>query len=264
MRADGATVAKVRAYLRKHGIVRSYHGTMSLLASRVVLGEINFGELVNATAHPPIVDVATWQAVQRVKVTRGRKAKSERLLARLGVLRCASCGGRMVVGTQTQNGRGYPFYRCGHVREDCDQRVTISAELVEGVVVDAVRAALADVEGRASAEQHIREAEIAAQSAQDALDATLRAFEGFDEPAARERLIELRQARDDARDRLDQLGGTQTAITVNAAEDRDRLTLEEQRALIRATIKSAVVGPGRGAERTRSPLYSGNPRHAVR
>ena len=45
----------------------------------------------------------------------------------------------MVVGTQTSRGRTYPFYRCGHVREDCAERVTISAELVEQLVVHVVK-----------------------------------------------------------------------------------------------------------------------------
>ena len=106
MRADGATIAKVRAHLRENGIVLSYHGTMALLASRVMLGEIHFGRYApNLSAHPAIVDRDTWQRVQRMSVPRGRKAKSDRLLARLGVLRCATCDGRMVVGTQTQRGR---------------------------------------------------------------------------------------------------------------------------------------------------------------
>ena len=51
-----------------------------------------------ATRTRPIVDPSTWRRVQRI-VPRGRRPKSDRLLARLGVLRCATCGGRMVIGT---------------------------------------------------------------------------------------------------------------------------------------------------------------------
>jgi hypothetical protein len=40
-------------------------------------------------AHEPIVDGELFGRVQRVKIPRGRKAKSDRLLARLGVLRQA-------------------------------------------------------------------------------------------------------------------------------------------------------------------------------
>jgi site-specific DNA recombinase len=74
-----------------------------MLASRVYLGEIHFGTLVNLRAHPAIVDADLWRRVQRAKVSRGRRAKSDRLLARLGVLRCGTCGARMVVGTSNDS-----------------------------------------------------------------------------------------------------------------------------------------------------------------
>lgn len=257
MRADGATVAAVRDFLAANGIRRSYHGVGTMLASRVYLGEIHFGALVNLSAHPAIVGTATWQRVQRVRVSRGRRAQSERLLARLGVLQCGSCGSRMVVGMQRQNGRAYPFYRCGHVREDCQQRVTISAELVEGLVVDRVRDVLAEVEGRASVEDNARQAEIALEEAQRDLDAAFRTFAGFqDETAARDRLAELRAVRDQAQERVDHLGSHRAVVSVNAARDWDRLTLDARRALIRATVERVLVAPGRGADRITVELVS--------
>lgn len=255
MRADGATVAAVRAFLAARGVERSYHGVGSMLASRVMLGEIHFGALLNLHAHEPIVGVDLWRDVQRVKVPRGRRAKSDRLLARLTVLRCAGCGGRMVVGTQTSKGRTYPFYRCGKVREDCARRVTISAELAESIVRDAVRDALADAEGRASVESNAQDAARALDRTQADLDAAFRAFAGFeDEAAARDRLSELRAARDAAHEQLERLGGTR-AVTVNAAVDWDRLTLAERRDLIRATVERVTVGSGRGAGRVTVKLH---------
>jgi site-specific DNA recombinase len=249
LRADGATVADVRAFLAAHGIEHSYHGVSHLLTSRVMLGQIHFGALVNLQAHEPIVNVDVWTAVQRVRLPRGRRAKSERLLARLDVLRCASCDGRMVVGMQKQNGRSYPFYRCPSVREDCDRRVTISAELVEGLVVDAVKAALADVEGRASVEHNVRDAERAVARAQAELDALIDLLDPL-EPAARQRLATAVENRDQARERVDRLGGGhRAAVTINAAADWERLSLDARRALIRATVERIVIAPGRGAER---------------
>lgn len=247
MRAAGATVKAVRAHLADHGINRSAHGTQALLASRVMLGEIHFGDLVNPTAHQAIVDATVWRAVQRVKVTRGRQPKSDRLLARLGVLRCASCDARMVVGTA--NHSGYHLYRCPP-NGDCERRVTISATLVETIVTDAVRAAIADAEGRASITANAQQAGHTLELAQADLDAAFRAFAGFeDEAAARDRLAELRQARDAAQERVDRLSGTSASITINAAIDWDRLTLSERRDLVRATVERVTVVPGRGAER---------------
>lgn len=250
IRAAGAAIWEVRAHLADHGVVRSAHGVQSLLSSRVVLGEIHFGNLVNLTAHEAIVPLSTWQAVQRVRAPRGPRATSDRLLARLGVLRCASCDSRMVVGTQTQNGRVYPFYRCASPREDCSRRVTIGAEMVEQAVADTVRDVLSDAEGRASAERSVDRAIEEREQAQAALDAAFRAFAGFeDEDAARDRLGELRANRDAAQERLDRLGGTTAAITISPTSDWSRLTLAERRALVRATVSRVSVSPGRGIER---------------
>jgi DNA invertase Pin-like site-specific DNA recombinase len=251
LRAEGATIAEVRAMLSERGITLSPHGTQHLLRSPLVLGRIVFGDLVNDHAHTAIVDRDVWAAVQRVKVPRGRRAKSERLLARLGVLRCANCGSRMVVGTQRANGRAYPFYRCGSVREDCAHRVTMSAEMVERLVVDVVRDVLADDEGRASAAAEARDAAEALDAAQAALDAAVRAFgaaELENEASTVERLAQLRDARDGAQARADRLGGTEADLTVSV-EDWDRLTIEERRSLIRAVVDRVDVRPGRGPNR---------------
>jgi DNA invertase Pin-like site-specific DNA recombinase len=251
LRAEGARIADVRSYLAAKGIKLSYHGTTTLLGSRVLLGEIHFGSYrPNLAAHDAIVDRELWNRVQRMKVSRGRPTKSDRLLARLGVLRCASCGSRMIASNQTQNGRDYPFYRCGRVREDCSARPAISAELVEGIVVEAVKNTLADAEGRASVEQNAREADAAFDRAQTELDAAIRTLAVVgDEPAAVERLTELVDARDRAQERKNHLGSPGQVVTINAAADWNRLSLDARRALIRATVERVTVAPGRGVER---------------
>lgn len=248
LRADeGATIAQAREYLRAHGIKRSYHGTQALLTSRMLLGELRFGpDLVNEQAFPALIDPKTWQRLQRISLPRGRRAKSDRLLARLGVLRCGTCGARMVVGTS--QGR-YSLYRCPPIG-DCPQRVTISAEVAENTVVTAVQELLAGIEGRASVESGVGEAAEELSRRQDTLDKAIRTLGGLeDEQAARERLQELRAARDQARDRHDELlAASAPAITVSAG-DWDLLTLDERRALIRAVVERAVVRPGRGPDR---------------
>jgi DNA invertase Pin-like site-specific DNA recombinase len=255
LRGDGKTIKEVRAHLKANGIERAHHGVQAMLKSRVYLGEIHFGKLVNLNAHEPIVDPDVWRRAQRTKL-RGPREKSNQLLARQGVLRCGTCGARMSVGTQHQNGRTYPFYKCNPT-SDCPNRMAIGAKIAEAVIVDRVRAALANVEGRASAEANVREAELAAEQAQQAFDAAIRAFDGFDEPSARERLLELRQTRDDANALVEQLGGgAPAALTINAATDWDLLNLDEKRGLIRSTVESATVAAGRGAERLTLKLFS--------
>jgi DNA invertase Pin-like site-specific DNA recombinase len=236
MRASGATLREVCAYMREHDIARTIRSTQTMLASPIMLGEIHFGALVNLEAHPAIVDCDTFRRVQGVKIPRGRRAKSDRLLARLGVLRCGTCGGRMSVGSRNkpikstgEEGR-YPMYRCSPTG-DCPRRVAISAVIAEQTVIEHVREALADVEGRASAEDGARKAEKDLATAQDALDAAVRAFDGLgDVESARERLAELKATVDLARARVDRLGAAGPVISVNAARDWDQLTMDEQRA----------------------------------
>jgi site-specific DNA recombinase len=248
LRAGGATVMQVREHLREHGIERSFHGTQALLTSRIVLGELSFGEMVNTESHPAIVDTATWTTVQRARSPRGRRAKSDRLLARLGVLRCGSCGSRMVVGTA--NHGDYPLYRCPPIG-DCTRRVTISADFAEKVVVKAVKDRLEGMRGTASTDHGIADAERDLEHADRELDAAVEAFTGLDDIAsARERLSTLREQRDHARARVDELrAAASAAYSISATGDWNHLSVEGRRAIIRAVVDQAVVAPGRGADR---------------
>jgi site-specific DNA recombinase len=243
VRAEGASLDAVRRYLAEHGIKRSHHGVQRLLASRVVLGEIHFGGLVKLDAHPAIVAADVWRRVQDVSARRGRQAQSERLLARLGVLRCGSCGARMVVSST--HGGTRPMYRCPPTG-DCDRRVTIAAELVERVVWDKVQEAAADVQGRASAAAKARQAARDLERAQAERDALVEILDPL-EPADRERLKAATVKRDAAQEQVGRLGGVGATVTIDVRDPR--LTLHERRALIRATVERATVRPGRGADR---------------
>jgi DNA invertase Pin-like site-specific DNA recombinase len=249
LRASGATIMDVRNHLRANGIERSFHGVQAFLGSRIVLGELRFGERINDHAHAAIVAPEVFERVQRMKLPRGRRPNSQRLLARLGVLRCGTCGARMVTGTTVQSGKTYAFYRCPPVG-DCPRRVTISADVAEKAVVEAVQALLADVRGTANLESGVEQAERELSARQDELDAAIRTLAPVgDERAAQERLAELRQARDEARERLADLAeAAPPAVTVTAG-DWDLLTPDERRALIRAVVERADVAPGRGPDR---------------
>lgn len=250
-RANGATVMEVREHLRRHGIERSFHGTQALLASRMVLGELRFGRDVNPDSHRAIVTERVWRAVQKARSPRGPRPKSERLLARLGVLRCGTCGSRLVVGFRTQGEKRWDHYRCPPIG-DCMRRVTISADLVEGIVVEHVKELLEGISGSASVEDGIGDAERDVELREQELDAAVRAFDGLEDvAAARERLLALRDQRDQARDNLDGLRAAAIpTVTMTVGGDWEILTLGEQRAIIRATIESVTVAPGgRGRER---------------
>jgi DNA invertase Pin-like site-specific DNA recombinase len=250
LRAEGATVMDVRDHLRANGIERSFHGTQALLGSRGVLGELHFGGFPpNLEAWEPIVDPEVWEACQRARVPRGRRPKSERLLSRLGVLRCGTCGARMVVGTTRQGRKSYAFYRCPPVG-DCPRRVTISADVAERAVVEAVQELLRGVSGTAAVDTADAEREF--EEAQAAFEAAVVAFDGIDPAAANVRLRALQDERDAALNRLRELRLASGAAVTVTADDWGDLTPDERRALVRAVVDRAEVAPAdgvRGADR---------------
>jgi DNA invertase Pin-like site-specific DNA recombinase len=251
LRATGATIAEARAHLAAHGVALTYPRVRGLFASRVVLGEIYFGALVNLTAHPPIVERELWERVQRVSVPRGVRPTSERLLSRLGVLRCVSCDSRLVIGSQNRKGRRYSDYRCSRIHGDCPRKVGISATVAEKVVVDAMREALDGCVGIRAARDNLTAARAAARRAQDDLDRTLRSFADFmGEPAAVESLEKLRRRRDEARDLVEGMAPADDDVFVLLGKEWDTLTVADQRRCIRATIARVVVRP---AERGVAP-----------
>jgi DNA invertase Pin-like site-specific DNA recombinase len=244
LRANGARLEEVRAFLSEHGIERTRAGVAALLRNRAVLGELQFGELHNPEAHLAIVDRVTFERVQRVTITRGRQPKSQHLLSRLGVLRCASCGGRMSITTSNYR---YRAYRCGN--RDCPRRAAISAPPIEGFVVEHVKTALAGIRESAYAEhdldadeRRVEETERRYAAAVAVLDPT--------EPEEVERLRQFKEERDAARqgleDRKQSLGAATLAVSV---DDWDDFTRDEQRDLIRAVIERVTVAPGRGRDR---------------
>ncbi|MBV9365825.1 MAG: recombinase zinc beta ribbon domain-containing protein, partial [Solirubrobacterales bacterium] len=168
----GASLVEIQAWLAENGIARALSGVAWMLRSRMYPGEIHFGELHNPHAHEPIVkDRRLFERVQRRTVSRGRQAKSERLLARLVVLRCGTCGSRMVINSDSGS------YRCGDTSANrCRRRAAVKADRVEALVVDAVRAhsATANPHPRASRKRQICEADEAIERAGAELDDTIR------------------------------------------------------------------------------------------
>lgn len=243
-RAAGESVTEVRAFLARHGIERSFNGTQSLLKSRVVLGEIHFGtHTPNLSAHPAIIESELWRAVAVARVPRGRKAKSERLLARLGVLHCGTCGARMVVAS-SNHGR-YPLYRCPPT-VDCAHHASISAELVEAAAIKETKRVLRDLEGRASRRAHFVEAQAAAERAQAERDALVEILDPL-EPADRRRLEVATVKCAATKERLARLRpeGDEEDVSV---EDWDTLRLVTRRGLVRSAITITIIA-GRGPDR---------------
>lgn len=250
LRADGMAITDVARFLAEEGIEgMTFAAAQRLLASKVVLGEIHFGKYrPNLDAHPAIVERDLFDRVQRTRIPRGRHAKAPHLLARLGVLRCASCGGRMVV--ESGKAKGKSFYRCP-TKIGCSRRVTIHAALVEPFVVDAVEAHLADMRGRASVEQRAHAAIARRDAAEAALKRARRialASDGDDDDDVIAQLEGLKAVRNARQAEVDRLGAVGRSRVVTVRDFRTGL-LVEQRGLIRDVVESIMISPGRGTGR---------------
>ena len=121
-----------------------------MFENRFYLGELHHkreGVGTNLRAHDPLVTPDLFHRVQQRKgKLRGRYAKSDYLLARQRVLRCASCGGRMSASSRG-NQRPGGFYRCG--AEDCDQKAAIDTGRMDAFVTETVRGWLSGAKGHA-------------------------------------------------------------------------------------------------------------------
>jgi len=247
-------------FLAKNGIERALSGVAWMLRSRMYLGEIHFGELHNTHAHKAIItDRRLFERVQRRTVSRGRQAKSERLLARLGVLRCGTCGSRMVINSDSGS------YRCGDTSANrCRRRAAVKADRVEGMVLDAVRAywATADVHGRASRRQQIREADEAIKRANADLDDTIRQLGELGllgRPASQESLEKLTTALDHAHAVRARLGDGRMSDVIGP-DEIDNLREPAKRSaawrrLISDTVESVTVAPAMTADGRPSRLW---------
>ena len=259
-RDRGAPLVEIQALLAANGIERSISGVASMLRSRMYLGEIHFGQLHNTSAHEPIItDRALFERVQRRTVSRGRQAKSERLLSRLGVLPCATCGSRMVINSYSGN------YRCGDTSANpCQRRAAVKADRVEEIVLEAVRAysATADAHGRASRTQRIRDADEAIERANGDLDNTIRQLGELGllgRPASQETLETLTTALDHAHTVRARLGDGGESNVIGP-DEIDKLRepakrLAAWRRLITDTVQSVTVAPAMTADGRPSRLW---------
>jgi DNA invertase Pin-like site-specific DNA recombinase len=91
------------------------------------------GDIINETAHQPIVDPLLWKAAQP-KEGKPRRTSDGALLS--GVLRCACCGRKLTPSTSKQ----HSYYRCRPRMvsgPECDAPASVPAAEVEGLVTRA-------------------------------------------------------------------------------------------------------------------------------
>jgi DNA invertase Pin-like site-specific DNA recombinase len=249
MRDEGATIQDVREFLKVKGIKRDYSAATRMLCNPIYVGRFEYGSMVNENMVAPLIDEAVFRRVQKRRDTRGRRAKSERLLARLDVLRCKSCGSRMAVHTRTGTRSGdYPTYRCGKPM-DCKDRPAISARIVEDFVERFTRLLASELVGEASNDPEVVQAERERETAQSAFDTAVEAFDGLDAQSVKKKLQELQEGVEATQHQLDQLTVNQSTLRqINTLRDWDDMTLNQKRGLIKAFYAEITVVPTREAK----------------
>lgn len=139
MSADGKSAPEIVRYLREQGYTATHRAVTHMLRNELYCGHIVWGEFRHENAHEAIVSDRLFRRVQARRRPVGRKSPSRRILARLGVLRCGSCGAAMVTDNK--------LYRCSS--RECDLRAGISATKVESIVLDRVAREIKGMKGHA-------------------------------------------------------------------------------------------------------------------
>lgn len=260
MRLAGTSYTKIARWLGENGIKMTSGGVEALFASKLLVGEIHFGKFTPNLygIATPLLDRATFRRLNESKSKRGRYSKSERLLARLDVLVCASCGSRLTVDTARRGSarKEYSYYRCGS-RDFCAAPAIVSADVADKTVLDAAIRYAAEIEarhgtkGRASDVDEVEAARVRLDDADQKLSAAIEALLLVaPTKQTRDVLGRLQAERDETaaqHERLLTLSAPNVRTVTSA--DVDLFTLDETRDLIRATVARAVVTRGRGSDR---------------
>lgn len=199
MSADGKSSPEIVRYLREQGYTATHRAVSHMLRNELYCGHIAWGKLRHENAHEAIVSDRLFRRVQARRKPVGRKSKSpsQRLLARLGVLRCGSCGAAMVTDNK--------LYRCSS--RECESRAAISATKVEELVLERVGHEIRGMTGNADGSEALTEAVEEQERATIALDKLRRVAKLADDVEglageireAKERLQRADAAVDDAR-----------------------------------------------------------------
>jgi len=253
----GATISELARRLRM-----TPGGVRALLRNRVYLGELRVGKYVNPEAHESLIDVRTFDEVQRRLASNTKPARSSQGPALLaGLVRCASCGHVM-----TRTGRGKNSKRQGHnyvcvgahSGERCPAQAGVVAQRLEEYVERVALAELQRLQVEVAEGDGIAQAQAAVAAAELELDAYLDAVSAADVGAeafaagAKKRSREVEAAKDGlyaelARRPVDPSLGS-------GADAWEGLSVHERNTLLRSLLAAVIVRPaGKGK---RVPLES--------
>ncbi len=136
---------------------------MKMVRNRVYLGEIHYGEWVNLEAHEPLVTRDLFEAAQIYHPPPPRSRRSKPALL-AGLVYCAGCGYRMSVDSHAAIFKCRPHKATGR----CKAPAIISQRKLEGVVTEAVRSHMEQVDLRYEA---VEQGDVIAEAERELQDA---------------------------------------------------------------------------------------------
>jgi site-specific DNA recombinase len=243
----------------REATVWTFKRVKAIVENRVYLGELRHGDAVKIDAHEAIVSPELWRRANTVTKTAAKSGKVPYLLT--GLVRCASCGGRMgglahrVKGTNRQ----YFYYRCrvNYGWGTCPQPARIGRdELDELVLADFVAAVEQLRDRRATPNTKLP----GAQRALAAAEAELEAFTDAESTAyMRQQLGQdyvdrgMRQRTDavvEARAKVEQLTqqGDVSGELRSALPAWDDMDVDDQRHMLAHLITVVAVAPASRTE----------------
>jgi len=142
MRAAGSTLSEIHKATRLYGSINSYR---TFFTNKIYIGILEFGEMIIENYCAPIIDMKTWNTVQKIIEETAQHRFGERHPKRVnsiyllsGLIKCAKCGAPMSGNSVTyKSNRGRDeAYLCSRAKRKagCDAR-RIPRSRVEDLVL---------------------------------------------------------------------------------------------------------------------------------
>jgi DNA invertase Pin-like site-specific DNA recombinase len=237
----------------------------AVVKNRVNLGEARYGTHVNPTAHPALVDAATWRKAQSKPGEKCVKIGETALLG--GLIYCRGCGGRMspISGGTKQR----PRYMCRTNRQSsgtCSAPASCWQSDLDALVGRAFEHVTGHHYAAGAADVDLEPLERDVLTARSALDALLQAVAEADADtvsvlvgAVAEKRSAVETAEDALRDAQAGTGLAREAGTIQARLREGRMDVDEKRRWLREWDVRVTVRQGRGVPLATRASFSWNP-----
>lgn len=136
--------------IKNRGYEMNYNSVFRILTNRKYIGEYKFGDIILPDAMPAIIDVDTFNEVQK-RLKNNKKApamhRSEDDYLLTTKIFCGKCGAMMTgeIGTSHTQAK-YRYYKCNHAKKrKCDKKA-VKKDWIEDLVIEEILTLISDDE----------------------------------------------------------------------------------------------------------------------